>query len=111
MTRAKGAAKPAGSEQRAAIRTRDYKTESSKKLTPSLGFPKFSFPYCTLLTAICILVFLCGGWRRRKRAVDNAQAIDPFSNSRFMLDTISKKIVRKDEPSRSSSFSSCFALN
>ncbi len=50
---AKDEAKPAGSEQRAAILTTDYKTASSKKSTPPRGFSKFRISYCILLTAIC----------------------------------------------------------
>ena len=53
---AEGKAKPAGSEQLAAIRTTDYKTASSKKSTPLPGFSKFRFAYCILLTANCLLV-------------------------------------------------------
>jgi hypothetical protein len=55
---AKGEAKPAFSEQRAAIRTTDCKTASSKKSTPPRGFSKFRFAFCILLTAICLLFAL-----------------------------------------------------
>jgi len=57
---AKQEAKPAGSEHLAAGSNSDYeyKTASSKKLTPPPGFSKFRFPCCILLTAICLLVSL-----------------------------------------------------
>ncbi len=44
-------AKPAGSDQLAAIRTTDYKTAISKKSTPPHGFSKFRIAYCYLPTS------------------------------------------------------------
>ncbi len=69
-------AKPAGSEQRAAIRSTDYKTASIKKSTPPPGFLNSDLPtaYCYLPTSfpLCLGVLAfrpVGPTARRARII------------------------------------------